>query len=76
VRRQVFDRDGGRCTHVDPRGQRCRETSLLELHHREPHARGGPDSAENLTLRCRAHNALAAERDFGLRNQSTAQTVS
>jgi hypothetical protein len=28
-------------------------------------AQGGEHSAANLTLRCRAHNALAAEEDFG-----------
>lgn len=31
VRRQVAERDGERCTYVDERGQRCRETSGLEL---------------------------------------------
>ncbi len=65
VRRAVRERDGGRCTYVDERGQRCRETALLELHHEVPFARGGPATVENLRLRCRAHNALAAERDFG-----------
>jgi hypothetical protein len=39
----------------------------LELHHREPYARGGPPTEDNLELRCRAHNALAAEEDFGRR---------
>lgn len=38
---------------------------LLEIHHREPYAQGGPASAENLALYCRTHNALAAEQDFG-----------
>jgi hypothetical protein len=28
-------------------------------------ARGGEHRLENVTLRCRAHNALAAEDDFG-----------
>ncbi len=65
VRRAVRQRDGARCTYVDARGERCRETALLELHHEVPFARGGADTAENLRLRCRAHNALAAERDFG-----------
>ena len=65
VRRAVRERDGGRCAYVDERGQRCRETALLELHHEVPFARGGPATVENLRLRCRAHNALAAERDFG-----------
>jgi hypothetical protein len=54
-----------RCTYTDASGQRCRETHSLELHHLEALARGGDHSEENLSLRCRAHNALAAEQDFG-----------
>ena len=65
VRRAVWQRDGGRCTFVDARGERCRETRYLELHHQKPHARRGPPTESNLSLRCRAHNALAAEEDFG-----------
>ena len=65
VRRTVWQRDEARCTYADQRGQRCRERAGLELHHHEPHVRGGPDNVDNLTLRCRAHNALAAEQDFG-----------
>jgi hypothetical protein len=62
----VAKRDGGRCTYVDPvTGKRCRETRRLELHHEHAHALGGPPTAKNLTLRCAAHNALAAEQDFG-----------
>jgi hypothetical protein len=65
VRRRVWVRDGWQCTYADNRGIRCRETAHLELHHLHPEALGGPPTAENLTLRCRAHNALAAEQDFG-----------
>lgn len=65
VRRAVFERDGARCTHVDASGQRCRETHHLELHHLVPFARGGTHTAANLSLRCAAHNAVAAELDFG-----------
>jgi len=65
VRRAIWERDHGQCTYVDERGVRCRETAFLELHHEEPHALGGPPTAENLCLRCKAHNALAAEEDFG-----------
>jgi hypothetical protein len=64
-RRTLFKRDGGRCTYVDSRGERCRETHYLEIQHLKPFARGGAHVASNLTLRCAAHNALAAERDFG-----------
>lgn len=65
VRRDVRDRDGLQCTYVDERGQRCRETRFLELHHELAHALGGRETARNLTMRCQAHNALAAEHDFG-----------
>jgi len=65
VRSAVWLRDEARCTFVDARGVRCRATTALELHHEQPFARGGPSSAENLRLRCRAHNELAAEQDFG-----------
>jgi len=65
VRRTVFERDGARCTFVDERGQRCRETHQLEVHHQKPFGKGGPHTAENVTLHCAAHNALAAEADFG-----------
>jgi len=65
VRREVFQRDGGRCSYVDERGERCRETRCLELHHRQPFGMKGDHAASNLTLHCLAHNALAAELDFG-----------
>ena len=65
VRRAVFERDEGRCTYTAASGQRCRETRHLELHHVHAFSRQGEHTNENLTLRCRAHNALAAESDFG-----------
>jgi hypothetical protein len=65
VRRAVFERDEGRCTCTDALGRRCAETHRLELHHLKAFARGGEHTEENLTLRCQAHNALAAEQDFG-----------
>jgi 5-methylcytosine-specific restriction endonuclease McrA len=65
VRRAVYERDAVRCTFVDERGQRCQETRYLEIHHRQPFSMGGTHTTANLTLHCRAHNALAAELDFG-----------
>ena len=65
MRSAVWLRDEARCTFVDARGVRCRATTALELHHERPFARGGPSTAENIRLRCRAHNDLAAEQDFG-----------
>jgi hypothetical protein len=65
VRRAVFERDASRCAYHDERGERCRETCGLELHHRHAHALGGAATVDNLELRCRSHNTLAAEQDFG-----------
>jgi 5-methylcytosine-specific restriction endonuclease McrA len=65
LRRAVFERDERQCAYLDERGVRCRETERLELHHLEPFARGGAHHLENLSLRCQAHNTLAAEQDFG-----------
>jgi 5-methylcytosine-specific restriction endonuclease McrA len=65
VRRAVATLDDERCTYVDNAGRRCAETHCLEFHHLAPFARGGEHTPSNLTLRCRAHNAMAAEEDFG-----------
>ena len=65
VRREVFERDGEQCTFVDETGRRCESRTLLELDHRKARALGGSDDADNLTVRCRRHNGLSAERDFG-----------
>jgi hypothetical protein len=64
-RRQVHARDGGRCCFVARNGKRCESRDRIEFHHIAPFARGGEMALENIELRCRAHNALAAERDFG-----------
>jgi hypothetical protein len=65
VARAVWQRDRSRCTYLDARGQRCRETSMLEYHHEQAWALGGDTTLNNLSLRCAAHNALAEEEDFG-----------
>jgi hypothetical protein len=65
VRRQVIQRDGLRCTFVDAQGRRCEETRFLELHHCLPWSLSGPNTSDNLTLRCRCHNGYAAMLDFG-----------
>jgi hypothetical protein len=66
VVREVHERDGEQCTFVSSDGKRCGERGYLELHHRDPFPRGGEATAANLTLLCRCHNSLLAERDFGV----------
>jgi 5-methylcytosine-specific restriction endonuclease McrA len=65
VRREVWRRDCGRCCYMDARGRRCRETSNVEFHHKSPFAIGGLHAAENIELRCSAHNQYQADLDFG-----------
>ena len=64
VRREVWARDEGRCAFVGTNG-RCAERGFLELHHVVPFAAGGETTAENLELRCRAHNTYEAQLFFG-----------
>ena len=65
VRREVAERDERRCTFVDDEGNRCSATAWLEFDHARAKAKGGGEPAGNIRLRCRAHNRLGAERDFG-----------
>ena len=59
VRRQVWQRDGGRCSYVDRQtGRRCRSRHLIEIDHIMPYALGGGADPENLRLVCRAHHRL------------------
>jgi 5-methylcytosine-specific restriction endonuclease McrA len=65
VRDEVWRRDGGQCAFVGTGGRRCSSRHQLQLHHLDPFGLGGPSSAQNLALRCRAHNLHAAEQDYG-----------
>lgn len=63
VRRSVWQRDGSRCAFLGPH-HRCGETAFLEFHHVRPFAAGGQATAENIELRCRAHNQYEADLFF------------
>ena len=65
LRRAVYERDGGRCRYVDPKGRRCTARRRLEFHHRPPYGLQGNHSLENVELACKVHNAFLAERDYG-----------
>jgi len=64
VKRAVWRRDGGQCAFVGRKG-RCAQRSFLEFHHVDPHAYGGQSTVDNISLRCRAHNAYESELIFG-----------
>ena len=64
VRREVWRRDGGCCSYVDPHsGRRCGSRFLLELDHIVPFALGGGAEPANLRLRCRAHHRFRHRED-------------
>jgi hypothetical protein len=65
ARREVFQRDGERCTYVSPSGRRCTSRAFIELDHRVARAQGGSGKARNLRVRCRAHNLFEAKQVFG-----------
>ena len=57
TKRQVWQRDGGRCRYVDPQtGRRCASQHLLQIDHVHPHALGGSADPGNLRLLCGAHH--------------------
>jgi hypothetical protein len=65
VRREALQRDGALCSFVSEDGKRCEQRGMLELHHEEPFARGGPATTANIRVLCKAHNRWLAERDYG-----------
>ena len=71
VKREVVLRDGGACAFVAADGRRCGSRLFLELHHRAAWGKGGPHTVDNIELRCRAHNLLAAREDYGAEHMQT-----
>lgn len=69
IRRLVWHRDRGQCT-FQINGRQCCSTHGLEYDHILPFALGGDNSAENLRLRCKTHNQLAAIESFGHKKMS------
>ena len=65
IKREVYERDGGRCAFVSEEGRRCEERGGLEFEHTEGFARTGRHAVEALKLFCRAHNQYAADALYG-----------
>jgi 5-methylcytosine-specific restriction endonuclease McrA len=65
IKREVFERDAGRCTFTGDDGRRCAETGALEFDHLDGFARTRLHRADRIRLLCRAHNQHAAEQMYG-----------
>jgi len=69
VKRAIWRRDAGQCAFVSPTGRRCSERTFLEFHHVQPHAKQGPATVANISLRCWRHNQYEAQLIFGAHRQ-------
>ncbi len=66
VRTEVWKRDGGQCTFIDPGSKlRCSARHALQFDHKIPFGFGGTNAPENIRLLCPAHNRLRAVEVFG-----------
>lgn len=66
VKREVWQRDDGRCAFVSADHRRCESREALEYDHVIPWACGGrSDQAQNIRLLCRSHNQALARIRFG-----------
>lgn len=65
VRREVWERDKGRCQWPVDSGGVCGSTTRVQFDHIVPRAKGGPSTTANTRLLCAPHNQLAARREFG-----------
>lgn len=68
-------RDGGQCAFVARNGRRCNERGFLEFHHVVPYGTGGEATADNIAVRCRAHNGYEADLYFGRGTASAVKEV-
>ncbi len=65
LRRQVWERDGGRCAWLGTDGKRCNSRWQVEVDHVDPVGRGGTATLGTLRLLCKSHNLLYAELIYG-----------
>lgn len=56
LKRQVMQRDQGRCSYISKNGTQCQSTSFVQIHHRRPLSRGGTHVLSNLQTLCAAHH--------------------
>lgn len=70
IKREVWSRDGGRCSFRAEDGTLCGSREALEYDHILAWADGGrSDTAENVRLLCRAHNQRLGRQRFGPRRR-------
>ena len=66
---EVFARDGGKCTQVNAKGERCGSDRWVHIHHIVEVSRGGNNNSENLTTLCSFHHDLVHQLSFPIEGQ-------
>jgi 5-methylcytosine-specific restriction endonuclease McrA len=65
VKREVVERDEGKCQWPLAGGGVCGSTVRLEVDHLVPRGKGGPSTVENCRILCKPHNLEAARQVYG-----------
>ncbi|MGA8893083.1 MAG: HNH endonuclease signature motif containing protein [Anaeromyxobacteraceae bacterium] len=65
VKREVLERDGGRCTWPLADGGTCGATARLQVDHVVPRGKGGASTVGNCRILCQSHNLEAARQAYG-----------
>ena len=65
VKREVVQRDEGKCQWKLADGGVCGATVRVEIDHVVPRGKGGPDTVDNCRILCRGHNLEAARQTYG-----------
>ena len=65
VKKEVWERDEGRCAYVGEQGRRCGSTWMVEFDHIEGVPEDREATADEIRCLCWAHNQLEAERRLG-----------
>jgi hypothetical protein len=73
VKREVWVRDRGRCAFVGTNGRRCGSRWHLQFHHLHERSQGGKGTAENIQLRCAAHNRYESQFENGVPKRGPAE---
>ena len=66
IKRNLLAQANHECTYVSHEtGRKCTERKNLQIEHIRPHAKGGQNTLENLTILCQQHNLQRAREEYG-----------
>ena len=55
---QVYLKYQGQCAYHNANGQKCNQSTFLEIHHKKPVSQGGTNDVSNLVLLCKGHHKV------------------